>query len=77
MGVAAYNRGSRRIREDIDREIMARRILKPDRKAEQGECERCFGPLGVRLDRGCTWNKIKSKWMDVCFSCKREMNRLD
>jgi hypothetical protein len=71
VGIAAYNRGSRAIREAIDREIRERRVVKPARVAARGECEWCFGSLGIRLDRGCAWRVKTSKWVDACDSCKR------
>lgn len=79
MGIAAYNRGSRAIRESIDREIRERSVVRPARKAARYECERCFGKLGVRLDRGCVWSNRLSKWVNACNVCKsmiRDENRM-
>lgn len=77
MGIAAYNRGSRAIREQIDREIAARRIVKPKTEGLnlRFRCERCAGPLGVRLDRGCAWDRLNKRWIDACWSCRQAIIR--
>lgn len=72
MGIAAYNRGSRAIREQFDRELRERREV-TRRVAARNQCERCFGKLGVRQDRGCAWSNRLSKWVDACHECKREI----
>jgi hypothetical protein len=54
-----------------------RPLVKPAyaRVAGPHECQRCFGPLGVRLDRTCTWNEELRIWVDACWSCAREIAR--
>lgn len=70
MGVAAYNRGSQAIREQFDREAQERLAMAP-REAADNECQRCFGKLSLRLDRGCTWSVKLRKWVDACSTCRR------
>ena len=72
MGIAAYNRTSRAIREQFDQEIRERREV-IQRVATRHQCERCFGKLGVRLDRGCTWSNRLSKWINACMDCRRKI----
>jgi hypothetical protein len=70
MGVAAYNRGSKVIRERIDRELAERRRVW---RVPRGHCEVCRLPLaryGPRFDRGCTWDERKRKWVDACPTCR-------
>jgi hypothetical protein len=38
--------------------------------AGKHQCEVCFGSLGVRLDRGCTWSNRFQFWLDACGTCK-------
>ena len=72
MGVAAYNRGSKVIRERADAETHAMRF-KAVKRVPTGACEVCGGPLGVRADRGCAWDRKSQRWVDACFDCKRHI----
>lgn len=74
MGIAAYNRGNKVIRQQIDDEIVSRRIV-IRRVASRHECEMCFAKLGVRLERGCVWSNRAFKWIDACDVCKNIIQR--
>ena len=77
MGIAAYNRGSKAISEQITRELQARKIV---RIAARDECERCFeklwkhGPRSTE-ERGCVWSNRLNKWVDACSVCKDIIRR--
>jgi hypothetical protein len=43
--------------------------------ASKHQCEVCFGSLGVRLDRGCTWSNRFKVWLDACGTCKSAIIR--
>jgi hypothetical protein len=74
MGIAAYNRGSKVIREAIDRELREQQVITRP-VANRHHCERCGGKLGVRLDRGCTWSNRLVAWVNACRECKLDILR--
>ncbi len=71
MGVAAYNRGTRMLRTQFDRETTARRVTV--RRATKRHCEMCFAKLGVRRERGCAWHN--GQWVDACDICQGHIAR--
>jgi hypothetical protein len=54
-------------RIDYESSLQRRRRVGP---AAKHQCEVCFGSLGVRLDRGCTWSNCFNVWLDACGTCK-------
>jgi hypothetical protein len=79
MSIAAYNRGSNAMREQFDRESESAKyanvVAVGPWVREPHLCQRCRRPIGVRLDRGCAWDRLNKRWIDACYSCKRAILR--
>jgi hypothetical protein len=74
MGIAAYNRGTRAIRIQIDRELEDKRIrIVHPKEIDHGKCELCGGRIGVQPihSRGDIWSIRLKNWLSACSSCRQ------
>ena len=85
-----YNRGSRAISRQFDREERERRVVASRHihtydadhhctgcPLKRNQCERCHRSLGVRLDRGCIWDAYWRRWVDACRNCRSDILMLN
>ena len=82
MGIAAYNRGTMAISEQITREFEERRCevaRKAGKPKGLNPCEVCglprgviWGPLGMSVN---TWSRKQRRWIDACRQCASLIRR--
>ncbi len=77
MGIAAYNRGSRLIRRQIDEQLAEARKVRMPAPVPRNQCQLCRQPLGIRLDRSCIWSNKRKDWIDACDVCKQQIRDED